>query len=327
MDILKKIYQDFKTYYKNGHELLKKIRDIYYGAPQDVTLQWEDPDTGNIENLSIPSYSKLRDRFINDVNSAMYKEIYVDAENGSDVTGDGSSSAPFKTLNKAFSTLPPGSWATVILVGSDDPNSPVEYRIEDDIHLFNQTVYLKTDGSNKYVKITQKVIIEANTVNHAYGFMLHNSTVTLGTCEYLGYIILENPKKADANKDWIWHHKAVFQVWEGFCAIGMLGWPANHPQIYMTDEGGSNIVCINSRSTGPSFGYVNLWYLNAVIENTNCKIVDFYQGDSHSSGAIDAKIVSLKDTNGNNINLTDVISGRIIDGNTGLCKNVLSATI
>jgi len=310
----------------NYAEFADKYYKFFTGPAQDVPIEYYDIN-GNKKQIAIPSVAKLRDRFISDVNSTMSKTVYVDAENGSDEAGDGSSSAPFKTLNKAFSTLLPGSLATIILVGSDDPNSPIEYRIEDDIHLFNQTVYLRTNSANKYAKITQKVIIEANMFNHAYGFMLHSSTVSVLSNDYAGYVLLENPKRVDANKGWVWHHKAVFQIWEGFCAVGIPGWPPSHLHIHMTDEKGSNIICVNSRDAGPAFGYINFYHLNAIVENTNCKIVDFYQGNSHTSGAIDAKIVSIKDVNGNNVNFADVISGRIIDANTGLCKNVLSATI
>jgi len=145
MDILKKIYQDFKTYYKNGHELLKKIRDIYYGAPQDVTLQWEDPDTGNIENLSIPSYSKLRDRFMSGVNSAMYKIIYVNQQDGSDSHGDGTQNAPFKTLQKAIDSIPSGGYAIIYFTGNYT-------MVEDHVTINNKYIWFNFTGGKLYLK-------------------------------------------------------------------------------------------------------------------------------------------------------------------------------
>lgn len=160
MDILKKIYQDFKTYYKNEHELLKKIRDIYYGAPQDVTLQWEDPDTGNIENLSIPSYSKLRDRFMSDVNSAMGKTVYVDAENGSDTSGDGTQGAPFKTIRKAIDSVPTGGKAAISLIS--------DITVEGTISISRK--YIRIVGNTSGKKITVKN-------NRGYGFQLLHDTV------------------------------------------------------------------------------------------------------------------------------------------------------
>jgi len=172
MDILKKIYQDFKTYYKNGHELLKKIRDIYYGAPQDVTLQWEDPDTGNIENLSIPSYSKLRDRFMSDVNSAMYKTVFVDAENGSDETGDGSQGAPFKTLRKAIDSIPSGGAADIYLNG--------HYIMTDSISIRNKSVKLYVYGTLEVKNYSQ--------VSHYHaGFILDsNASLSIKILKYPG---------------------------------------------------------------------------------------------------------------------------------------------
>lgn len=53
---------------------------------------------------------------INAVPNMMSKTFYVDAVNGDDTTGDGSSTAPFATIGKALSSIPTGGWGYIILL-------------------------------------------------------------------------------------------------------------------------------------------------------------------------------------------------------------------
>jgi len=176
-DLFDKIFQNFKTYYNNGYNLLKKLRDIYYGRPQDITLQWQDPDSGAIQNLTVPSFAKMRDRFINDVNSAMSKHVYVDAENGSDETGDGSSSVPFKTLKKAIDSIPPGGIAIIYLAKGRT------YVIDSHIRLVNKkiSIFSATSINADYPDLQNSQnapVIEFRDGGH---ISLIGSTISFGT--------------------------------------------------------------------------------------------------------------------------------------------------
>jgi len=174
-DLFDKIFQNFKTYYNNGYNLLKKLRDIYYGGPQDVTLQWQDPDSGAIQNLTVPSFAKMRDRFISDVNSVMYKTIYVDAENGSDNTGDGSSSAPFKSLQKAIDSIPPGGQGYITIVGNYTVtesiikvvNKSITISLSGELH-FKPIV--RVSGSYKYKGVTKFIVASNSLLRIASGY-------------------------------------------------------------------------------------------------------------------------------------------------------------
>jgi len=110
------IGQRLNSVLHNYAEFVDKYYQFFTGPAQDVHVEYYDIN-GNPKQANIPSVAKLRDRFINDVNSVMYKEIYVDAENGSDTSGDGSKSAPFKTIDKAVGSIPSGGLGRIYLRG------------------------------------------------------------------------------------------------------------------------------------------------------------------------------------------------------------------
>jgi len=139
----------------NYAEFADKYYKFFTGPAQDVPVEYYDIN-GNKKQIAIPSVAKLRDRFISDINSAMYKEIYVDAENGSDETGDGSSSAPFKTLQKAIDSIPYGAYAIIYVQG--------DYTMtEDNIYVINQYIWINFIGGKLYLKP-----ILRNCCNHKY---------------------------------------------------------------------------------------------------------------------------------------------------------------
>jgi len=110
------IGQRLNSVLHNYAEFVDKYYQFFTGPAQDIPVEYYDIN-GNPRQANIPSVAKLRDRFINNVNSAMYKEIYVDAENGSDTNGDGSKSAPFKTIDKAVDSIPSGGLGRIRLRG------------------------------------------------------------------------------------------------------------------------------------------------------------------------------------------------------------------
>jgi len=324
---------DIYNYLKNAYNTIKGFvtnhQKIYFDpTPQVVQVPTIDED-GNLVYVDVKNIAQIKKDMWDAVGGALgqfNKTVYVDAENGDD-NNPGTASEPFKTLKKAFDSAPVGSNLTIVLAGSDDYDNPIEYKITSDIIVRNRFITLKANGSNRFAKITAEVFVESGILNHAYGILLFDSTLRLSSNSIEGFIILENPKRTDTNKGWAWHHKGIINFYGGVSSVFLNGWPADYSQIVMTDEGGSNIFNVSSRNAGTAFAAINLWYLNAKVENSNCKIIDFYQGDSHVSGAIDARVKSIIDNNGNNLELKDVISGIVIDSDTGLAKNVLSATL
>jgi len=121
----------------NYAEFADKYYQFFTGPAQDVPVEYYDIN-GNKKQVTIPSVAKLRDRFINDVNSAMAKYVYVDVENGSDKTGDGTQSAPFKTLQKAIDSVPSGGHGYIYLLSN--------YIIDSDIVIANRMIDFYLQG-------------------------------------------------------------------------------------------------------------------------------------------------------------------------------------
>jgi len=144
----------------NYAEFADKYYQFFTGPAQDVPVEYYDLN-GNKKQVAIPSVAKLRDRFISDVNSVMYKEIYVDAENGSDQTGDGTQSAPFKTLRKAIESIPSGGAADIYLNG--------QYIMTDLISIRNKSVEL-------YIYGTLEVKNCSKPSHYHAGFILDSNT-------------------------------------------------------------------------------------------------------------------------------------------------------
>jgi len=72
----------------------------------------------------------------------MYRTFYVDAENGDD-TNDGSSSAPFKTIGKAFNATPIGGFSEITIIG--------DYTLEKNEYVgINKTILIVISDGHKF---------------------------------------------------------------------------------------------------------------------------------------------------------------------------------
>jgi len=170
------IGQRLNSVLHNYAEFVDKYYQFFTGPAQDVHVEYYDIN-GNPRQANIPSVAKLRDRFINDVNSIMYKEIYVDAENGSDTSGDGSQSAPFKTLKKAIDSIPPGGIAIIYLAKGRT------YVIDSHIRLINKkiSIFSATSINVDYPDLQNSQnapVIEFRDGGH---ISLIGSTISFGT--------------------------------------------------------------------------------------------------------------------------------------------------
>jgi len=174
------IGQQLNSLLHNYAEFVDKYYQFFTGPAQDVHVEYYDIN-GNPRQANIPSVAKLRDRFISDVNSAMSKTVYVDAENGSDSTGDGSQGAPFKSLRKAVDSVPVGGYGTIIFT------SP--YILRENVNLYGKNIVLKfpfdvnhdngeyhmiIDGGS-FRNVTEKFVLCGEEVRTAY-FKVTEST-------------------------------------------------------------------------------------------------------------------------------------------------------
>jgi len=94
----------------------------------------------------------------------MYREFYVDAENGDD-NNDGSESAPFKTLQKAIDSVPVGGRGQITVMG--------DYTLDQVIGVRHKSIYINLHGT-----LTPIWYIEQSS-NKAwlYGIRLYDSTI------------------------------------------------------------------------------------------------------------------------------------------------------
>jgi len=300
-DLFDKIFQNFKTYFNNGYNLLKKLRDIYYGGPQDVTLQWQDPDSGAIQNLTVPSFAKMRDRFISDVNSVMYKKIFVDAQDGSDTSGDGSYSAPFKTIDKALKSVIPGSAVEIIL-------KPGVYTLIDDYYLCNNMIYLESYSSDQVDQVI--VTHDIASQNFLGGFRLSNSTITVRYLTIKTYN--GDPNRLNSETVQYGYVRSIF----GRANDGGFG----YINFYSTKIE-LNYGYLVNLSFGGDFYIVNLYTTQVKVNDTNSKLV--YTERTHYPYVFSIHASTIKDSSGNNLQWKDYLDGIIRDSN-GVPRNVIS---
>jgi hypothetical protein len=142
----------------------KAFRMFYSGIPEDVEIQQYD-ENGVLQTYHIPNRAKFQKWVWSDAQTAMSKTLYVDTNNGSDTTGDGSESKPFRTLKKAITSMPSGSSIVIFLSGEDTLTS--------DILVVNKHVIIRGGGivTSKYEPVTDP------TRTGIYCFRLQNSVV------------------------------------------------------------------------------------------------------------------------------------------------------
>ncbi len=86
-------------------EIVEWMRKVA-GQTGYAQLQYYDKN-GRLVTKNVPTIGQLIQQFQQGVNAHMAKVVYVHQTEGSDSTGDGSSSAPFKTITRAKNSVPP----------------------------------------------------------------------------------------------------------------------------------------------------------------------------------------------------------------------------
>ena len=147
----------------NTAEFIEKWQQFIAAPAGTVTLEYYDK-SGQLRKATFDNRAKLIQNFIQNVNQAMAKRVYVDPTNGSD-GNDGSPDAPVQTLWKAVEIIPPGGVGEIILRG--------DISIQQNIFLNGKTLIIRRenlpaikDENNPW--ISHQIIDEEN--NYTSGF-------------------------------------------------------------------------------------------------------------------------------------------------------------
>jgi hypothetical protein len=142
----------------------KAFKMFYSGMPENIEIQQYD-ENGVLRTYNIPNRAKFQEWVWNNAQAAMSKTLYVDTNRGSDSTGDGSESNPFRTLKKAITSMPSGSFINIFLSG--------ENTLTSDILVINKQVII-----NGGAIVTSKYNSDAEpTKTGIYCFRLLNSYI------------------------------------------------------------------------------------------------------------------------------------------------------
>jgi len=98
----------------NGQNLLTYAKNIFVGVPRTVSMTWYNAD-GTTTEYSSWNIPKLFDDIKSLVLGQFNQTFYVDEVNGDD-SNSGISSAPLKNIHTAFSKIPNGGKAVIILL-------------------------------------------------------------------------------------------------------------------------------------------------------------------------------------------------------------------
>lgn len=153
------VYNESKLYTKLGNKLHETSENLYIGASKDYFF-----DEQRFLKLPNDFTSKLPCNFWRNSNNdiqhnmdfAQYKggtEIYVDLDNGNDITGDGSESLPYKTITQASNIAEVGiETSYLIKVVSDSAFFRDEARI--DIEFGEKIIAIVAENTSGKVIIT-----------------------------------------------------------------------------------------------------------------------------------------------------------------------------
>ncbi len=108
---LARALQDFSSAVDFMRRNAQQLWDVYLNPdPKEVTIY--GPDGRAIKE--VPNLAKWREVIRNDAYTAMYKVLYVDAENGDD-SNEGTTSKPLKTIQEAIRRIPAGGYGEINL--------------------------------------------------------------------------------------------------------------------------------------------------------------------------------------------------------------------
>jgi hypothetical protein len=266
----------------------KAFRMFYSGTPENVEIQQYD-ENGVLRTYNIPNRAKFQEWVWNDARTAMSKTLYVDTIRGSDTTGDGSVSNPFRTLKKAIVSMPSGSFINIFLSGEDTLTS--------DISVINKQVII-----NGGAIVTSKYNPNVDpTRTGIYCFRLENSYIQFNDVN----ITIPNLQS---------NEKITSSAYSGFVCLQRGG----GVRFYYIDTT-PNRININSfylvSSAGFGFGFVDLNLANAYpklrINPNKAKILLLTANTV--AFQFPYRQGTIKDFYGNDVDIRKLIQGIILD--------------
>ena len=298
------------------------VVDLYDSTPKDVEITQKD-NNGNLFTKTIANRGKFKQQLWDDVGGALGqfdRTFYVDAENGDD-NNSGASDSPFKTIGKALDSIPIGGYGIINIIGvydfgatqySTGNNKVITINIGDNAQLKNtpyddgnyisyggvkidsntaiKLYILNNDGNdNELTKIYQPTIDSDSSLNPTKQGMFGFASESQGN-SYLGI----ETRVRDGDTEIMKIEKGNFffrQNWSS-SRVGIAGFS------------------ISGHYTG-----------NIVIDPDNAKLANFDSVASTFNWSPSG--YGIKDLDGNDVDVKDVISGIVKDSN-GVPRNVIS---
>jgi len=275
-------------------EFAKAYGDIFDSTPKNVGIQVMN-DQGAVVTKTIANRGMFKQQIWDDVGRALgqfNRTFYVDAKNGND-NNNGSKSNPFKTISKAINSCPVGGNIFIVLLS--------DYTISSDQELIrfqNKKIYI--NGGNQSHSIT----INQNNAKNIFA----------GS----GYIIFTSINKININFNYdtstpIFWSTPIYSGEANSKLLQIIY--TNINTVNLTDNSGTNTV--KKLISTCDVDFTNNTF---IINNTTIKLIE----------VSDTRFVlfncSFKDSNGNNVSLSDYVIGIIKDSN-GVPRNILSNVI
>lgn len=154
----------------NSSEAINKLVDLSIAPASDVTVQYYDRN-GNLVTQTTPNMMKVLNTVQTNINSYMQKTVYVDQVNGND-NNDGTQTRPFKTLQKAFNSVPVGGVVGVYLLS--------DYVLTNEEGLNYRTCILNLNNKTLTTEINPTSPSNSNFAGFRGFINLHNSVLQIG---------------------------------------------------------------------------------------------------------------------------------------------------
>jgi hypothetical protein len=286
----------------NAANVFRRQYDLHFNPnPLDVELPYID-ENGNTITTKIPNVASFRKRVWDDVGGALgqfNRTFYVDQVNGDD-NNDGSSSAPFKTLETAIGKVPIGGFGVIYVKG--------DILIQNCIYLTNKIIRIIGDNSNN---IDFYSTSDDNS-NYLKGFFrLRNSIVAFH------YITVKAPSKTNSDVGWSWAD-ALFKGIDGnaVSAVGFFGYLNNNPTLVVPADAPMVVWSAGVNIQGKVIFQAshNKIIVNRPVYNINWSAV----GEFMSWGVI------YEDDDGNSVSGDSLIAGIVRDADSGNPVNLIS---
>lgn len=292
------IQQKLDRVLSNAGEIVRNLWKLHFDPnPQDVLTEIYD-ENGNLRQVSIPNLAKWRDTVWRDAQSAMSKTFYVDAVNGSDTTGDGSATNPFKTIKKAIDSVPVGGYATINL------KSGQVHKITSLIFVLNKTLFFQTWNAdwqnlanNAWIENTSFISPDDNA-NRTNGFILRNGAI------YFNWVNIRTANYADNTKP--------LSIWEGlFRRWDLVSVRVNFFKSII-ELGDTNLV----RTATGSHNMVDLYFWFCIIKQVGpnrAGLIILNEAGNVSIADVGSSITLQNGTTGT---MSNLIGGQIVRGAT-----------